>query len=151
MAIGAIFRQKGMKRTFIALLNDFIETNNKKVLEQPQRFMSLFLDYTQNEYRAETQIFSHFLSSKYAQELKGNNDVDIPFLKSLSERYQKNCLSDKKICDMAVFSYARFLGLIDQRALEAELSAKKSIDIEIPEQSDINKNKHEKNNIRLVR
>jgi predicted nucleic acid binding AN1-type Zn finger protein len=107
-----------MKQPFITLLNEFIETNNKKVLEQPQRFMSLFLDYTQNEYRAETQIFSQFLSSKYAQEIKSNNDVDIPFLKGLSERFYQTYKFDKNICELVVLAYARFLGLIDKRTCE---------------------------------
>jgi hypothetical protein len=135
-----------MKKTFITLLNEFIETNNKKVLEQPQRFMSLFLDYTQNEYRAETQVFSKFIASKQAQELK-NNNIDAVFIKTVAERFQKDTLFEMGICKMVVFAYARFMGLIDQRTLEAELSVKKGINIDTQGQSDTDNNIDKKNNI----
>ena len=74
-----------MKKTFVTLLNEFIDVNGKRVFENPNRFIALFLDYTQNEYRAETQVFSKFIASKQALELKSNNDVDNFFLKSIAE------------------------------------------------------------------
>ena len=55
-----------MEKTFISFLTEFIDSNGKKILEQPERFKALFLDSSQNECRAETQIFSQFLASKQA-------------------------------------------------------------------------------------
>ena len=107
-----------MKKSFISLLFDFIEANGKKILDQPDRFKSLFLDFSQNEFRAEAQIFCQFLASKQAQELKNNDDVETNFLKGIAERFQQAYLFDKSTCEKVVSAYAFFLGLIDERHIE---------------------------------
>ena len=107
-----------MNKPFIALLTDFIDVNGKKILDQPDRFKSLFLDFTQNQYRAEVQIFSQFLASKQAQELKNADDVDASFLKALSGRFHQDYLFDKSACELTVKAYAWFLGLIDKKTFE---------------------------------
>jgi hypothetical protein len=117
-----------MKKPFVSLLNEFIESNNKKILENPNRFMSLFLDYTQNEYRAETQIFSQFLSSKHTLEINNNDYVDVDFLKTVAERFYQSYKFDKNICELVVFAYARFMGIIDKNIMAAEIN-KQSVPI----------------------
>jgi len=110
-----------MHKTFISALTEFIDANGKKILDQPDRFKSLFLDFSQNEYRAEAQIFSQFLASNQARELKNSEDVDAAFLKAVSQRFEKAHLFNKDICELVVLAYAWFLGLIDKRTFEAGL------------------------------
>ena len=107
-----------MERPFVSLLTDFFNANGKKLLDQPDRFRSLFLDFTQNEYRAEAQIFSQFLASKQAQELKNNEDVDALVMKGIAERFQKTFLFERGICESVVMAYAFLLGLIDKSTFE---------------------------------
>ena len=111
-----------MKKTFVSLLIDFIDANGKKILDQPDRFKSLFLDFSQNEYRAETQIFSQFLASNQAKELKNSDDVDTDFLKGVAERFQQTYLFDKNSCEMVIASCAFSLGLIDKKTFSAGLN-----------------------------
>ena len=108
-----------MNKPFIALLTDFVDANGKKILDQPDRFKSLFLDFSQNQYRAEVQIFSQFLASKQAQELKNADDVDTPFLKGIVDRFYQTHFFDKDKCTLLVMAYAWFLGLIDKKTFEA--------------------------------
>ena len=107
-----------MIKPFISLVSDFIDTNGKKILDQPDRFKSLFLDFSQNEYRAEALIFSQFLASKQVQELKNSDDVDTNVLRGISERFQQTYLFDKSACEEVVSTYAFFLGLVDERPIE---------------------------------
>ena len=103
-----------MEKPFISLLIDFCLVNGQKILEQPDRFKSLFLDFSHNQYRAETQIFSQFIASKYAQQLKNSDNIDIPIIKTISERFYQDYLFDKAICEKTVEAYAFFLGAIDK-------------------------------------
>jgi hypothetical protein len=68
-----------MEQSFIAALDEFLAANGKNILEKPERLRALFLDFFQGKYRAETQIFSRFLASREAMELRNSDDVD-PFL-----------------------------------------------------------------------
>ena len=104
-----------MKKPFISLLSDFVDTNGKKILDQPDRFKSLFLDFSQNEYRAEALIFNQFLASKQAQELKNSEGVDKDFLKGIAERFYQTYFFDRSKCEQVVMAYAFFLGLIDKK------------------------------------
>ena len=65
-----------MEKTFDTLLTEFIDANGAKVLDNPDRFRSLFLDFSQNECRAEAQIFSQFLASPQANELRNSEYAD---------------------------------------------------------------------------
>jgi hypothetical protein len=111
-----------MEKTFLSLLRDFIEENGRKILDQPEQFRALFLDFSQNEFRAEAQIFSQFLDSKQAAELRNSDDVDLVFLRISADRFQQDHLFDKGVCNMVVFAYARFRGLISQADFQAALS-----------------------------
>ena len=81
----------------------FIDTNGKRILDQSDRFRSLFLDFSQNNYRAEAQIFSRFLASPQAQELKNSEDADPAMLRAITERFYR---FDKGKCEMVVMAYA---------------------------------------------
>jgi hypothetical protein len=113
--------KQNMEKSFISLLTEFFTANDKKILDQPERFKSLFLDFSKNEFRAEAQIFNQFLASKQAQELKNSEDTDTVFLKAITERFHKAYLFDKSTCEMVVLAYAWFLGLIDKKIFEAGL------------------------------
>jgi hypothetical protein len=104
-----------MKKDFITLLDELIEYNGKKILEQPDRFLGTFLDFTQNEYRAEAQVFSQFLASKQAKEIKASDDVDVAFLGAIAERFHQASLIDKGYCELIVNAYANVLGLNEKK------------------------------------
>ncbi|MCL2720586.1 MAG: formylglycine-generating enzyme family protein [Treponema sp.] len=110
-----------MQKTFISLLTEFVEDNGGKILENPDRFKSLFLDFTQNQYKAEIQIFCQFLASPQAQEIKQSDDVDELFLKGVADRFNKTYLIEKNICEQITFAYAQFLGLVGKKGFEAGL------------------------------
>jgi hypothetical protein len=111
-----------MKKLFVTFLNELIEYNGKKILEQPDRFLGTFLDFTQNEYRAEAQVFSQFLASKQAQEIKASDDIDAVFLKAIADRFHQVSLIDKSYCELIVNAYAEVLGL-NVRKLEPQSEA----------------------------
>jgi hypothetical protein len=104
-----------MKKDFITLLNELIEYNGKKILEQSDRFLGTFLDFTQNEYRAEAQVFSQFLASKQAQEIKASDDIDAVFLKAIADRFHQVSLIDTRYCELIVNTYASVLGLNEKK------------------------------------
>ncbi|MCL2720589.1 MAG: formylglycine-generating enzyme family protein [Treponema sp.] len=110
-----------MQKTFISLIIEFVEENGRKILENPDRFKSLFLDFSQNQYKAEVQIFCQFLASPQAQEIRQSSDVDELFLKGVADRFHQAYLFKEDICKQIIFAYVQFLGLVDKKVFEAGL------------------------------
>jgi formylglycine-generating enzyme required for sulfatase activity len=106
-----------MGKSFVSLLDDFFDQNDKKLLDQPERFKSLFLDFSQNERRAEALIFTQLLASKEAAEIKAGEDIDTAALQSIANRFYQTYLFDKDVCRTSVFAYACFKGLIGKEDL----------------------------------
>ncbi|MCL2720593.1 MAG: SUMF1/EgtB/PvdO family nonheme iron enzyme [Treponema sp.] len=111
-----------MKKAFITLLTEFVEDNGRKILENPDRFKSLFLDFSQNQFKAEVQIFCQFLASPQAQEIKQSDDVDTLFLNGVAERFHQAYLFDKNTCELIVKAFAMSMGLIDKKVFATEVT-----------------------------
>ena len=114
-----------MAKTFDTLLTEFIAANDKKILDNPDRFKSLFLDFSQNQCRAEAMVFSQFLASPQAAELKNTDYADSTVLKNSAERFHQAYLFDKNTCELVVTAYAQVLGL-DKKKPEPEIVTEKA-------------------------
>ena len=84
----------------------------------------MFLDFSQNEYRAETQIFSHFLASPQVKELQNDDNSDTSFIRTIAERFHHTYLYDKNTCENIVLAYAWLTELIDKETFEKGLGDK---------------------------
>ena len=104
-----------MAKTFVTLLTEFIAANDKKILDNPDRFKSLFLDFSQNQCRTEAMIFSQFLASPQAAELKNTDYADSAVLKNQAERFNQAYMFEKSICELMVNAYAQVLGLDEKK------------------------------------
>jgi len=112
-----------MEKSFDSLLTAFIGANGREILDNPDRFKSVFLDYSRNEHNAELKIFKQLLDSNFAREIKTHENVDTLFLSSVAERFHQTFLFDKKVCELMVFAYARSLGLTKNNPFENKNSA----------------------------
>ena len=84
-----------MPKSFTSLLTEFLTANDKKILDNPDRFKSLFLDFSQNECRAEAMVFSQFLASPQAKELKNSEYADAFQMKGIAERFHQATFIEK--------------------------------------------------------
>jgi hypothetical protein len=101
-----------MEKPFTAVLEEFLEQNGKKILDQPERCKALLLDFSQNAYRAETQIFYQLLLSPQSKEVQNLEEADAADLRAIAARFQRTYLFEKEICSTLVFAYAYFKGII---------------------------------------
>ena len=114
-------------KTLVDVLSDvtvYIAANGIKILEEPARFKSLFMDFAKNEYRVEARIISEFLDSREARILRTSNSVDTAMLRSMADRFQGDTRYEKSACEMAVCACAWFTGLIDKKAFESGLGGR---------------------------
>jgi len=111
-----------MEKSFINLLIDFFHQYDKSILEQPDKFKALLLDFTKNGYKAEVRIFYQFLSYEQIIENKHRAINDVSELIVIAERFHKNTLYDKKTCETIVLAYAFFMGFISSEAFESNIS-----------------------------
>ena len=111
-----------MEEAFISTLDkfaEFIHSNGKEILGQPDRFKSVFLDLSQNQYRAQAKVFSQFLASKYAHDMRNGNAIDTAMLRATANYFHEDSLIDKNACEMVVAACAWLMGLIDKKDFEA--------------------------------
>ena len=111
-------------KTLLSLLTDlaaYIAKDNvrgKGILEEPNRFKSLFLDFSQGQYKAEANVFGAFLGSVHAQKVKDSKG-DAANLRAVARYFHEDTLIDKGVCEMVVTASAWLMGLIGKEAFEA--------------------------------
>ena len=110
-----------MEEAFISTLEkfaEFVHSNGKEILGQPDRFKSVFLDLSQNQYRAQANVFSQFLASKYAHDMRNGSAIDTAMLRVTAKNFHEDTLIDKNACEMVVAACAWLMGLIDKKAFK---------------------------------
>jgi hypothetical protein len=111
-----------MEKPFVSVLEAFLEQNGKKILDQPERCKALFLDFSQNTYRAEMLIFYQFLLSAQAHEVRNLEGADAADLRAIAARFQRAYLFDRETCNTLVFAYACFKGIISPETFRRNMT-----------------------------
>jgi len=117
-----------MDKTFISLLSDFIEKYGKDIMDHPDKFRALVLDFTKNDYKAETMVFCQFLSSNQITDFKNRVINEVSELNNIADRFHQSYLFDKNICETTILAYAYFQGIISNETMQAEISKKSILD-----------------------
>jgi len=108
--------------------------NGRVILEDGERFMAKFMDFSGGKFKADAKIIGEFLVSVQAMTMKSAGVIDGETLHDLAERFHEDTLYDTSACVMAVAAVAWLEGLIDRAAFE-KAAVKAAVKSEAPKKA----------------